>query len=504
MSALADAIGQHVIVDFSGPEITPGLERLVREGRIGGVILFDKNVRSPDQVRALTADLQSLAASAGLPSLLVTVDQEGGAVNRLRNGVTVFPSPMAVAATGRAEDADAAGRITARELRAVGITVNHAPVLDVNSAPANPVIGARAFGDDPEQVALLGTAYATAASGEGVLLTPKHFPGHGATADDSHLGLPVIRKDRAALEREDLLPFVRVLRAGAPAVMVGHLMVPALDPDFPASLSGAVIRGVLRGELGWDGLVVTDSLAMKALARWSRGEAAVAAVRAGVDLLLACGSEPEQWETLRALRQAAADGYLDPQVLRMRARRIRAVKDQIPARADAAPVGLPAHREVAQAIADRAVTLVRCARGLLPISSGRVAVVGLAPHLTSAASSLVDALRAVGLRAELHPAAALEAVSGVVVAVTSGRGIPPAAEVAGLADRAGERLVVVGVGAPYELAAFPRVSTYLAAYGPDPASLTAAARVLAGQVRPTGCLPVAIPGLYPRGHRADL
>ncbi|MDQ7820760.1 MAG: beta-N-acetylhexosaminidase [Armatimonadota bacterium] len=504
MTSLADDVGQHVIVDFSGPEITSGLERLVREGRIGGVILFDKNVRSPDQVRALTADLQSMAASAGLPPLLVTVDQEGGAVNRLREGVTVFPSPMAIAATGRAEDAGAAGLITARELRAVGVTVNHAPVLDVNAMPANPIIGARAFGDDPEQVALLGTAYATAASGEGVLVTPKHFPGHGATADDSHLSLPVIRKDRAALEREDLVPFARVLQAGASAVMVGHLLVPALDPEFPASLSGAVIGGVLRGELGWDGLVITDSLAMKALDRWSRGEAAVAAVRAGVDLLLACGSEAEQWDTLRALRQAAADGRLDPQMLRMTARRIRAVKDRIPARADAAPVGLPAHRQIAQAIADRAVTMVRCARGLVPISSGRVAVVDLASPLDPVASSLADALRAVGLRAELHPAAAFEAVSGVVVAVTSGRGIHPAAEVAGLADRVGERLVVVGLGAPYELMAFPRVSTYLAAYGPDPASLTAVARVLAGQVRPTGRLPVALPGLYPRGHRAEL
>ncbi len=505
MSALADDIGQHVIVDFPGPEITPGLERLVREGRIGGVILFAKNVRAPGQVRALIADLQRLASAAGLPPLLVCVDQEGGAVNRLWEGVTVFPSPMAVAAAGRPEDAAAVGQITARELRAVGITVNHAPVLDVNSNPANPVIGPRAFGDDPEQVALMGTAYVLAASGEGLLVTPKHFPGHGATASDSHHHLPVVRKDRAALEREDLLPFARVLRAGAEAVMVGHLVVPAVDPELPATLSSAVLEGLLRRALGWDGLVVSDSMAMKALARWPRGEAAVAALRAGVDLILACGTEQEQYETLQAVREAAADGRLSPRALHGSAQRIRAAKQKYRASPDVpAPAGAPAHRGVARDIADRAVTLVRCAHGVLPLVQSRVAVVDLAPECPSAATTLADALRDGGLRVTLQSVAGVDGFSGPVVAVTPGRGVPPAAEVADLLGRVGGRLVLVGVGAPYELAAFPQVATYLVTYGPDPSSLRAAARVLVGQLRPAGRLPVSIPGLYPRGHRADL
>jgi beta-N-acetylhexosaminidase len=503
MSDLADDVGQHLVVDFPGPEVTAGLERLIREGRIGGVILFAKNVRSPGQVRTLTGDLQSLAAAAGLPPLFVSIDQEGGAVNRLGEGATVFPSPMAVAAAGRTEDAAAVGQITARELRAVGVTVNHAPVLDVNSNPANPVIGARAFGDDPEQVAVLGTAYVAAASGEGLLVTPKHFPGHGSTERDSHLDLPVVRKDRPALEREDLLPFARVLRAGAPAVMVGHLLVPALDPDWPATLSAATIGAALRFGLGWDGLVVSDSMAMKALAGWSRADAAVAALRAGVDLILACGSEAEQWETLLALRAAAADGRLDRQTRQASARRIRTARQGLVPCPAPAPVGAPAHRDVAQGIADRAVTLVRCAPGLWPLW-GRVTIVDLAAECPGAAVTLAEGLRQAGLAVSVRSSADAVGSSPAVVAVTSGRGAAHAAQVAALAARAGTRLVVVGVGAPYELTAFPQVSTYLVTYGPDTPSLRAAAKVLTGQIRPAGRLPVSVPGLYPRGHRVDL
>src|SRR3989449_153952 len=199
----ADLIGQRFVVDFAGPEVTADLERLIREGRVGGVILFVKNVRSVSQVGTLTADLQRLAADAGLPPLLITIDQEGGLVNRLIDGFTVFPSAMALGASGRAEDAATAGRITSVELRALGVNVNHAPVLDVNSNAENPVIGIRAFGDDPADVARLGVAYIRAAQGAGVLTTAKHFPGHGATPVDSHLDLPVVTKDLERPRRHD-------------------------------------------------------------------------------------------------------------------------------------------------------------------------------------------------------------------------------------------------------------------------------------------------------------
>src|SRR3989442_13268350 len=223
----ADLIGQRFVVDFSGPEVTADLERLIREGRVGGVILFVKNVRSVSQVRTLTADLQRLAADAGLPPLLITIDQEGGLVNRLIDGFTVFPSAMALGASGRAADAATAGRITSVELRALGGNVNHAPVLDVNSNAENPVIGIRAFGDDPADVARLGVAYIQAAQGAGVLTTAKHFPGHGATPVDSHLDLPVVTKDPERLRREGGFPFA----AAGPPRAAGCLSTPTALPS---------------------------------------------------------------------------------------------------------------------------------------------------------------------------------------------------------------------------------------------------------------------------------
>src|SRR3989475_4360330 len=249
----ADLIGQRFVVDFAGPEVTADLERLIREGRVGGVILFVKNVRSVSQVRTLTADLQRLAADAGLPPLLITIDQEGGLVNRLIDGVTVFPSAMALGASGRTEDAATAGRITSVELRALGGNVNHAPVLDVNSNADNPVIGVRAFGDDPADVARLGVAYIRAAQGAGVLTTAKHFPGHGATPVDSHLDLPVVTKDPERLRRGDVFPFAEAIPAGGGGGMATPNVLPPPCAPRPASPSAPVMTAPPPTDVGLDG-----------------------------------------------------------------------------------------------------------------------------------------------------------------------------------------------------------------------------------------------------------
>ncbi|MGH2362021.1 MAG: glycoside hydrolase family 3 N-terminal domain-containing protein, partial [bacterium] len=225
----------------------------MREGRIGGVILFAKNVRTPDQVRTLIHDLQAVARTAGLPPLFVTIDQEGGIVNRITDGVTVLPGPLAIGATGREEFAETAGRISALELKALGFNVNHTPVLDVNTDSRNPIIGVRAFGEDPEQVSRLGIAYMQAAQAAGMLTTVKHFPGHGATQVDSHLDLPVVDKDRRQLDREELLPFARAFEAGAEGCMAAHIVFPVFDAQLPATLSPVILQQLLRMELGFKG-----------------------------------------------------------------------------------------------------------------------------------------------------------------------------------------------------------------------------------------------------------
>ncbi|MDQ7843175.1 MAG: beta-N-acetylhexosaminidase [Armatimonadota bacterium] len=503
-SQTADLVGQHFIVDFSAPEVTPDLERLVREGRIGGVILFAKNIRSAAQVRTLTADLQRLAADAGLPPLFVTVDQEGGVVARLHEGFTVFPGAMALGATGRPEDAATAGRVTAQELRALGINVNHAPVLDVNTNPANPIIGPRAFGDDPHDVARFGIAYLRALQAAGVLATVKHFPGHGDTVLDSHLDLPTVGKDLRRLREEELYPFREAVRAGADGLLSAHIVYPALDASRPATLSPRVMRDLLRGELGFEGVVMTDSMAMKAIAdRWSRGAAAVEALRAGCDLILACGSREEQWASIEAARQAVADGRLDAGMIEQSGARIAGIKARYarPSSGDGGATGTA--WPLAQAIADRAVTLVRNDAGRIPLGSGRVAVIAVGDRtwedrFPTLGEELARAGPGVVVVTSLD-----EVLNGtwdtVVAASLTLRAAEGVEAVRALHRHLGDRLVVVGIGSPYELLRFPEVSTYLAAYGPDPASVRAAAKALTGALTPSGRLPVALPGLHPRG-----
>jgi len=503
MHQTADLVGQHFIVDFSGPEITPELERLVREGRIGGVILFGKNIRTVAQVRLLTADLQRLAAETGLPPLFVTIDQEGGVVARLHHDFTVFPGAMALGATGRPEDAATAGRITALELRALGINTNHAPVLDVNTNPANPIIGVRAFGDDPKEVARFGIAYLRGAQQAGVLTTIKHFPGHGDTALDSHLDLPTVEKDLRRLREEELWPFVEAVRAGADGLLSAHVVYPALDAARPATLSARVMRDLLRHEIGFEGVVFTDSMEMKAIAdRWSRGAAAVEALRAGCDLILACGRLEGQWAAIEAVRQAVTERTLDAGVLRASEARIRRTKARYAGEPSQGGMASP-HLAQAQEIADRSVTLVRNDAGRLPLRPGRVAVIAVGHRgWEDRPPTLGDELAR--LRPGVVVISAIDEVLNepwdtVVAASLTLRAGEGADAVRALHRQFGDRLVVVGIGSPYELLQFPDVSTYLAAYGPDPASIRAAAKVLTGSLEPAGRLPVALPGLHPRG-----
>lgn len=504
----ADLIGQHFMVDFSGPEITPELERLLREGRIGAVILFDKNIRSTQQVRALTTDLQSLAAEAGLPPLIISIDQEGGMVNRLVEGFTVFPGAMAIGASGRPEDAATAGRITALELRGLGINTNHAPVLDINTNIDNPVIGVRAFSDDPAMVARMGIAYIKAAQDARVLTTPKHFPGHGATPVDSHLDLPVVTKDRLLLGREEVLPFAEVIKVGADGILASHIVYPALDPARPASLSPEIITKLLRSELGFEGVAITDSMDMKAVsARWTRGPAAVGALAAGIDIVMACGAVDDQWRSIEAARRGAEDGTLDRSALRASAARIARAKGRY-ARPQSINdgVGTDDHRAQAQEIADRAVTLVRNRAGRVPLPAGRTVVLHVGSDIWVAAPPRLGAELSEMLPDVTIAASAREVLEGswdnVVVASLSWRSYQSVETIQALYARFGERLVVVGAGNPYELLRFPNVDAYLAAYGPDPASMRAAAKVLSGRLQARGRLPVALPPLYPRGHAA--
>jgi len=310
-SSIAREIGQLLIVSFPGVTIPRELRSLAREFQIGGVTLFSRNIEEPAQIVEMNGDIQTLAGE--LP-LWVAVDQEGGRVARLKTPFTVWP-PMA--ALGRCGDPELAARFAralAAELRAVGVTLDYAPVLDVHTNPKNPVIGDRALSDNVDTVAALGSVIVRELQHSGVAACGKHFPGHGDTSVDSHLDLPVVEHAPDRIRRVEAVPFKAAIAADVAFIMTAHMLVPTIDEERPATLSPTIVREILREELDFNGVILTDDLEMKAISeRYTVADAAVQAIAAGCDgLLVACqsGSVEVQAATLEALVHAIEAGTL--------------------------------------------------------------------------------------------------------------------------------------------------------------------------------------------------
>ena len=500
--------------------------------------------------------LNRLQQDSPLP-LLFAADFERGVAMRL-HGTTEFPHAMAFGATGDLEYAEAFGRITAQEARAIGIHWNFFPDTDVNSNPANPIINTRSFGEDPRQVGDMAAAYIKGAHEGGMLVTAKHFPGHGDTATDSHLGVAQVTGDLNHLESVELAPFRTAIAAGVDSVMVAHLSVPALEPDKErvATTSPAVVDDLLRKRLGFNGIVVTDALDMAGLTRLyatNIGRAAVDAFKAGNDLLII----PADLEaSYNAMLQAARSGEIASQRIDAAVLKILKAKASLglhkarlvdPA---ALPriVGAPASLQLAQQISDDAITLVRDNGRVLPlkhsgtVTSGlpyttveevhnRLVVVVLSDDVrTEAGRALerkikdyvpdarviyVDPRLAEAMSEEILKDAgeAQAVVAAVYVIPTAGRARNTAAGPAnsvGLADASGtllqkvldlaaEKTVVLAMGNPYLAADFPSVQNYICAFSNSAVSERSAAEALFGEIAIRGHLPVSIPGVAQRG-----
>lgn len=307
---LAEKIGQLVITGLEGYCLDQDTRTLLEEYHVGGFILFARNIESAGQALALVNSLKQ-ANSGGKVPLLLSVDEEGGRVSRMPADFARLPANSIV---GNALDCTLAenfGRILARRVKALGFNLNYAPVLDVNSNPDNPVIGSRSFSAEPGVVSALGTRAMEGIRAEGVIPVVKHFPGHGDTNVDSHIGLPRVDADLERLLEFELLPFRAAIRAGADAIMTAHILLPKLDPDNPATLSRPLITGLLRDKLHFDGVVITDDLTMGAIKEhYSMGEAAVQAINAGVDIVLVCHGYTNYIAVLEALRKAVETGAL--------------------------------------------------------------------------------------------------------------------------------------------------------------------------------------------------
>jgi beta-N-acetylhexosaminidase len=324
---LEAAVGQCLMVGFPGTEPPEDLLGWIARGQLGGIVLFTQNVGEPAQVRRLCEQLQEAAAeSPGAVPLMISVDQEGGWVARLSDPFTVPPLAGELAIEGH-QAVSRIARQVALELRSVGITMNLAPVLDVNTNLANPIIAERAFSDEPQECARLGVAYIESLQGAGCAGCGKHFPGHGDTVTDSHQVVPVVTHDLDRLKAVELVPFRAAAEAGVAAIMSAHILLPRIDPEAVATLSQPVIEGLLRKELGYEGCVITDDLDMRAVAdEHTCEEAAVMALRAGCDVALVCGTEDAAPRMHAAIMEALSDGTLSEERIRQACGRVLAPK----------------------------------------------------------------------------------------------------------------------------------------------------------------------------------
>ena len=505
--------------------------------------------------------LNRLQKSSKLP-LIVAADFERGVSVRL-NGATVFPHAMAFGATGKTENAEAFGRITGLEARAVGVHWNFFPVADVNSNPANPIINTRSFGEDPKQVGDFVAAYIRGAHQGFMLATAKHFPGHGDTATDSHLGLAEVTGDRARLDAVELPPFRRAIEAGVDAVMVAHVTVPALDaePNRVATTSRAIVEGLLKEEMGFKGMVVTDALDMAGLTRiYAKdiGRAAVESFEAGNDMLIIPADLDASY---RSVLQAVESGEISRPRLDESVRKILQLKASLglnkarlvdPGRLSS-EIAKPENLATGQRIADEAIALIRDNGNVIPLQSfgaslgtpkaslpyqsltevsNRLVVVIFSDDLRTDSGRMlerqilarvpdanmiyVDPRSAAGIKAPVVEAveAAEHVIAAVYVVPTAGKAMRDAGgglkntvamdEATGsllsaILDRAAERTVVVAMGNPYVVQDFPAIQNYVCAFSNATVSETAAVKAIFGEIPIRGHLPVTIPGIASRG-----
>ncbi|MEU8433588.1 glycoside hydrolase family 3 N-terminal domain-containing protein [Streptomyces sp. NPDC029216] len=496
---------------------------LVARYHLGGIVYFAwaHNTRSPGQIAALSNGLQRAAAGsgAGIP-LLLSVDQEHGAVARIGRPATLLPGAMALGARGSAADARRAARVAGAELAALGIRQDYAPVADVNVNPANPVIGVRSFGSDPEAVAELAAAQVRGYQGAGVAATAKHFPGHGDTETDSHVGLPVMRHTRAQWEELDEPPFRAAVQAGADVVMTAHIVFPALDPSGdPATLSRPIVTGILRERLGFRGVVVTDALDMAGVRqKYGDDRVPVLALKAGCDQLL---NAPDLGLAYRSVLAAVGSGELTRERVEESVLRILEVKARRglfddpyadEARVDAV-VGTAEHLAAADAVAAGTTTLLANPRGLLPLDAQagpRLLVTGTDPASPTGTTGppttvLARELTALGCRAQALPAErAVAAAPGNAAVLVCTYNVPegesPQRTLVTDLIATGVPVVLVAVRNPYDPARLPACAAEVATYTWTDVEMRAAARVLTGARRPSGRLPVPVPGRYPLGH----
>lgn len=520
-------IGQLMVFGFEGLTVPDTMADLIRNHYVGNIIFFSRNVANRAQVSHLTSSLQQLAVESGqeLP-LTISTDQENGIVRRLPPDMPGLPGNMALGAAGRPDHAFRSGVLTGKLLKHVGINFNLAPVLDINNNPNNPVIGVRSYGDQGDLVTAYGVNFMSGLQSQGVIALAKHFPGHGDTDVDSHRGLPVITHGRSRLDVVELVPFVGVIAAGVDAVMTAHVVFPAVDPTrVPATLSRPVLTGLLRDELGFDGVLTTDCLEMDAISETvGVGPGAVAAVKAGADMIMVSHRLDRQLQAIQAIEEAVLSGEISELRIEEAVARVSALKTK---RLTAVPLtpdweSLQDETETLQIeLSGQALTPLRWSGGL-PQSPLSIAVLsdettpvmvaagrpGPSPLLKDAVSQVCpDAL------VELFSfPTVLNATSSddllkklaeydlVVVGVNGDQNQPYLTFINGLFHENIPQITLL-LRSPYDARLVGQAPNLLALYENTPwMAKTAIHAIFAGPAQ--GRLPVEVSATFPRGYRA--
>lgn len=511
---LREKIGQLIVTGFPSPAVTDEFAKLVQECKIGNVILFSYNAESVAQLGRLCRELHSLIENhTGLPAF-ISIDQEGGRVTRLPEGATNVPGAMAVASTGRPEHAYAVGRLTARELKAFGINFNLAPVLDINNNKLNPVINVRSYGDTAETVEEYGLPMMKGLLDGGVLSAVKHFPGHGDTEVDSHLGLPSIDKTLEQLEQLELLPFIRAIREGAESIMSAHILFPRIESRrLPATMSRTIMTGILKDRLGYKGLIVSDCLEMEAIKTYyGTAEGALGALKAGVHMVFISHTPALVREAVERIEQAVLDGELPEAAVNEAAEKVLHYKKKYRANVSAldnpSAVGSISHRRTVEAISLEGICLVK--GQLEPVTKGaeNVLFLGCPPYRTdmaanaarpahSFAKAMGEAFSAPYLVTALDPAEGeigqiVKYVTGfphIVIGLYNGQSNPGQLRLANRLIGAGHRVTAVALGKPYDLELLEGEHCGIAAFDYTPLALESLKKILGGEEAATGVCP---------------
>ncbi|HKF18933.1 MAG TPA: glycoside hydrolase family 3 protein [Candidatus Dormibacteraeota bacterium] len=501
---------------YAGPQ---SVERLIRAGQVGAILLYYPDFEGPVETAELTNRLQELAP---VP-LLIQADFEMGA-GRLLPRATMLPSLMAVGATGSAEMAREHGRVTAVESRAAGINHVFAPVVDVNVNPGNPIVNVRALGGDPGMVSELAAAWIEGCEEAGALACAKHFPGHGDTTQDSHVELPTVPHDLDRMQRVELAPFRAAIASGVGSIMTAHVSFPSVDPSLmPATLSQPILTGLLRDEMGFQGIVVTDAMVMYAVWRhFEQGDAAVRAIEAGADLVLTV--DPEL--SYAALLEAARSGRLSESRIDQAVGRLLRAKERLGllARRDVDPAeagrtsGTAEHREIALRIARAGLTLLK---GSLAADPGMPRLLIAPDHAYYSGGRLMNELarllrmgrlpgaRLVGLRQPVAPeqieeivARRADARDAILLSVSGATAWSPGSSEASTGQAALVQALaahlpvrVISLGSPYVLPSFTDAAALACTYGAEPVCIEATLDALAGRLEPSGRMPVELPGM---------